>query len=491
MTTYALPETQHAFDDWNDFTGAELTSLEAQASQALRTFAAHKKGWDEPRINAVIARFGWSGEEPITLDEAGSRIDVTRERLRQICNQVLAELAGIVDVADIAKKLELISLDLRELTITESVGEFLYRRGHSQTTQWSWEGLENLANATLGNASIFDEHLARQAQQVDELKALEGKVRKARNKLGYFSLSKLREDLGLAGADNEALISLIERVYPAYGVSGDIVVAGMQKSTTLEGALYMQLRLAPAKRLPIEDAFEGIVRAGKARSNPAPASVRDTMLAVANRNPDFELQGKYIQLVGETLSDDEDSDGEDIKEQLIEYVLAGHHRCRHRNEIIMWAMEKGLSVGTIATYIQFHPALRSAPAMGVFNVVGFEVTEEDAREVSRMVEKQLPENYITESITPNGARLDLVVDPRWCGSTVILITPEFAKALVPDTPVICCGEQQGKVVIYDKPLVLGGTSTLVAHLLSRHKVKLGDKVSISFGSAAAQVTANV
>ena len=126
--------------------------------------------------------------------------------------------------------------------------------------------------------------------------------------------------------------------------------------------------------------------------------------------------------------------------------------------------------------------------MGVFNVVGFEVTEEDAREVSRMVEKQLPVNYITESITPNGARLDLVVDPRWCGSTVILITPEFAKALVPDTPVICCGEQQGKVVIYDKPLVLGGTSTLVAHLLSSHKVKLGDKVSISFGSAAAQVS---
>lgn len=44
------------------------------------------------RLAALSARFGWNGEDPVTLEEVGSRIGTTRERIRQIQVKILSKI---------------------------------------------------------------------------------------------------------------------------------------------------------------------------------------------------------------------------------------------------------------------------------------------------------------------------------------------------------------------------------------------------------------
>ena len=57
-----------------------------------------------PREREVIEmRFGLNGRKPLTLEEVGQAFGVTRERIRQIENQALQKLAGMVDIRGLAE----------------------------------------------------------------------------------------------------------------------------------------------------------------------------------------------------------------------------------------------------------------------------------------------------------------------------------------------------------------------------------------------------
>ncbi len=61
-----------------------------QLDVALREYmSALMRRATGPRLDALIARFGWAGRPPLTLEEAAKKIGVTRERIRQIQNRIL------------------------------------------------------------------------------------------------------------------------------------------------------------------------------------------------------------------------------------------------------------------------------------------------------------------------------------------------------------------------------------------------------------------
>ena len=65
--------------------------LERQLTDFLRALSR----FDGERLAALLDRFGWSGSPPITLEDAGSRLGVTRERVRQLQERISDRLKQI------------------------------------------------------------------------------------------------------------------------------------------------------------------------------------------------------------------------------------------------------------------------------------------------------------------------------------------------------------------------------------------------------------
>jgi hypothetical protein len=61
----------------------------------LRDFLSAVSRLEGERLSALLDRLGWGGSPPITLEEAGSRLGVTRERLRQLQEKVTNRLKDI------------------------------------------------------------------------------------------------------------------------------------------------------------------------------------------------------------------------------------------------------------------------------------------------------------------------------------------------------------------------------------------------------------
>ena len=61
----------------------------------LEGFFRAISGFEGERLSALIDRFAWGGKSPITLEEAGERLNVTRERVRQLQEKVSNRLGAI------------------------------------------------------------------------------------------------------------------------------------------------------------------------------------------------------------------------------------------------------------------------------------------------------------------------------------------------------------------------------------------------------------
>jgi hypothetical protein len=81
----AVPELRKRLD--------EITTLplEGQLGEFFRALS----GFEGERLSALIDRFGWGGKPPITLEEAGERLNITRERVRQLQEKVSNRLGAI------------------------------------------------------------------------------------------------------------------------------------------------------------------------------------------------------------------------------------------------------------------------------------------------------------------------------------------------------------------------------------------------------------
>jgi len=60
--------------------------------QFLKTFNELSKHLTEKELRVIELRYGLSGEEPYTLDEAGRLLGVSRERIRQMEDRALSKL---------------------------------------------------------------------------------------------------------------------------------------------------------------------------------------------------------------------------------------------------------------------------------------------------------------------------------------------------------------------------------------------------------------
>lgn len=71
-----------------DFVDMPNDTLESALDRLLRSIL---RNYSDPHLEALRARLGWNGEDPITLQKAGRQASITRERVRQIEARVKRE----------------------------------------------------------------------------------------------------------------------------------------------------------------------------------------------------------------------------------------------------------------------------------------------------------------------------------------------------------------------------------------------------------------
>jgi Sigma-70, region 4 len=71
----------------------QITALPLEGQ--LREFLHALSRFDGGRLGALVDRFGWGGRPSITLEEAGKRLNITRERVRQLQEKVSNRLGAI------------------------------------------------------------------------------------------------------------------------------------------------------------------------------------------------------------------------------------------------------------------------------------------------------------------------------------------------------------------------------------------------------------
>jgi hypothetical protein len=102
--------------------------LESQLGEFMRALSR----FEGERLRALIDRFGWGGKPPITLEEAGERLHITRERVRQLQEKVSNRMAVIsfpVFMPALDEALRALA-EASPLSV-DSAGAFLKKRGIS------------------------------------------------------------------------------------------------------------------------------------------------------------------------------------------------------------------------------------------------------------------------------------------------------------------------------------------------------------------------
>ena len=72
-----------------------LEIAELPLDVSVRNFLRSLSGFEGSKLTALLDRFGWGGVPAITLEEAGLRIGITRERVRQLQKRVVERLLAI------------------------------------------------------------------------------------------------------------------------------------------------------------------------------------------------------------------------------------------------------------------------------------------------------------------------------------------------------------------------------------------------------------
>lgn len=88
-------EDNDALDRVTNFVAEEELAIQAADSERFRKLMARVLSVYE--LDLLRLRFGLDGEGPMTLDEIGKSMGVTRERVRQIVDQILTKLRGEIE----------------------------------------------------------------------------------------------------------------------------------------------------------------------------------------------------------------------------------------------------------------------------------------------------------------------------------------------------------------------------------------------------------
>lgn len=414
----------------------EIARIEKlQLESALMDLLSRLMRGSNERITAMADRLGWRGQEPKTLDECGSMINVTRERMRQIESKIKERLP---DVPIFLPQLDLAIKALEEAAPIDLVaGASLLRSRHISHNPFSPISVIQTAEilgreATLsilethGNkvvvagetprplrrAAILARKLAGQSGvtsvfQVADL--CEGKIGESevRKLLHGFSHFEFLDDDWLWATDLPVLRNRL------CNVTNKIlsVVAPQSLSSIREG-----VRRAYRWRLST---------GGKSFANlivPPIAVMREFY----RRHPDFRQDGDMIEPVKPL---DYRNEMGEVEQTLVDLLRLSPAGLLDRQSIITRCVDRGINEATASIFLTYSPIIEHLD-IGLWKLRGVVVSPEEvivAREQNQLRPKE--RTFFRYGWTPDGKLWIASVLPTIMQSLVIYIPAVIGRFL--------------------------------------------------------------
>jgi DNA-directed RNA polymerase sigma subunit (sigma70/sigma32) len=301
-----------------------------------------------------------------SLDEIGKEWGVTRERVRQIVEPLMAvSIQTQGDVPILSRAVEIFEE-------CEDEDEFRARVSKEQIfsgEDFTWQRLSGVAQILSPEdlaKRVHKKHLAMQ-EGLGADSQIRGLIKKDRSKFGLYDLKVISRKYKV---NDEKAFKLIFDIYPRSIRSGNLVLARTRNLDTMfENSIAKQLKVKSPLDVPI--LLKGIERTGKNRDVGLIGStqeITDLILKLAGNLPNYQEISKHLI---------KDIDFQSLDKWLIEVFSNSSLGILHSNDVVNFALNDGnINVSSVTVYLLNSPIIRSH-GKSIYSLVGTDVSEND------------------------------------------------------------------------------------------------------------------
>ncbi len=407
----------------------------------------HHDGWRPlgERRETCLRREGW-GYAKATLQQIGDELGVTRERARQIVNEL-----------DWTKRSTLRTVPLDP---TLSVATLI----ENSRRAWDPRNVESFLTA-IGHAGLVEAG-KRQARADRELGEA---LRKLRNPLGFIDCRAVRNALGI-NATNAALERACSTVYTVCVREGDWLMASTLPHPNAVTCVLEQLAITTS--LSAAEAAEGVRRQGRGRTVAVPPEDVLIPLLLATGKLARDADANLRPAIGV-----EAARPNGIADWLTLLIEAEPDRVVHRDKIITSALAAGHNVSTVIHYLLYHHCIRGC-GQDCFSIVGHVPSDDEIASAARVAAIARTSTAIEFRVVDGNVEITIT-----CGNTLMNSanagTTAELRALLPieQIPVSCCGQAIAGPRIHNGGSLINLRGVL-AHLQAAHGFQLGDRFTL-------------
>lgn len=444
-------------------------TLEEELRDVVRMVVASR------HIDTAIDRFGLKGNPPMTLDEAGRRATVTRERVRQVTNKLPERLAGAY-----APTLDRVLERVHELAPAPGQEVFARLRAEGLTTnEWSALALESAARVLGRELLISHDRRHDIFTKGSELPAFDA-LKKAAGRLvehwGVTTVEDVAAEAGVAFDGDEAresLIVLLSQLPGLYWLDDEhrwLWMSGKRNRLLNQ----VEKIMAVAGSIDLGELRDGVGRHHRMNGFRPPRDVLAGLCAVCGG---YKVEDGRV-IGGPDLPDWQDLLGE--VERTIADVLFEEGPVMRREDLERSVVARGIARNSFYVYLTYSPILRRF-APGVFGLRGAPVT-------AAQVQALIPPRIRTQVLKDHGYT---AAGELWA---VYKISQSVAASGVVSPSSAMRSVAKGRYELYtddDRPagtLVVANSIWGLSPFFRRWGIEPGDHVAIVIDTKARRAT---
>lgn len=421
-------------------------------------------------VDFLQSRIGWPRQE-VTLEQAGTAVGLTRERVRQIEARAMSKLQQQNEFFD-QGLLDRAVDEVLDVETYDDVARALRHAGLLESDYWTTKDFDSLIS-TVGNPSVklrwrelkqnftnYDATLTKAEDLIKELRDLNGIILKS-----TLSLA----DPSIDWSDQRLVDGLRQRLF-GLAITDQLIMAPKTERARIRRVLTEQLLLAPGNKLHSREAFDGVDRDLRGRGKRARGEASDVMECIALLFTEFSYLEHSDEIQLHALNPEEPSSNV-IWRRMVTYLQTTPHKAAHIYDLLSFCIDEGIKVTTAQHDVLYGPGLRSDEH--VFYIVGHEPSAIIKSELAASAElryRRIGEYISYDSITRSGS---LQINPVWVRSGMWYISVEFSAA-IGGKPTLRCGMcaagvsyPMGREARSDAVRV---PSEFVNHLVESHRV---------------------